>query len=917
MKSLLDFVPQTTKEIYPPVPTNPPKPLNPAELIRSGNFVVLGDVFNEVDEAISAFTALLYPNNPLPPIVSLPPIQAAALKIEAVTGQPNGWKKISLAWCVAWAASISDEKTIYVPNGCYVMNVPLILRKKHQNWLCDPNGIQSFGTHDPTCYFKFVEDGTPFKTVLTRRRFRESASSQQDEPMVACVQIENEGIKFQPMVVIDHDTTKDGWLPHDPDGNGSDPSIFLEKDPNWDIGIFVGCRMGVDLSHGGVLGHHRKANLWVDVTRLTYNKASFMELRGWDDQQHNTSPAGVDGLCLDFISLSGGRWRYVMLGAEFKDGFNTYSNNHSHYMNIKFSGQPDHYDTLQLGEVVFRFVSSNVSQPNDVLIGSTLNDTLKNLCDLAVRFSELQDPPGEIASADFLVVNNNETGLIRCFQNYNSLYDFEKFKASASSLAITCPSALTTLEEKRLFRVKFTGLPIDQDTLTLGEIVFKFVNTVVDPQDVLIASTIKQTFNNLLQRIYLFKIPSNIQLSNVNFAIKNSTNVSLFLECSEIRELDSDGNEIIDEYFDFDNFVVSATGTKIVVSPMSRVDNKVEYYDAISNQYMGDNRGVIGASDVTGYRMHTTESGYLEGRRIWCNQDPSKNVENEDYSAGAVWIDAPAANSSLRCWGQRYISCRFSSYDPFIVRLGKICRITFLDCHTEAGERLIYNLNGNEIDSEENRYGSYTNLKSSLSVNIEGANAAPDKDHFVLRDKGSNVLRSYSGVNESAGSLKIRKILQVGNGSLIEDPATLKMKGGLYQEVLFGDNSNERQGWLRYDSQSKNIELQSTAVTTVKAGTVGYLRINQASIVQWQPDYIRINKPLRPDTNGSSTATVGMPLSRFGKGWINDLRMLPESAVTLTASKELAFEYVNDTTVRLKLRGSDGVTRSVEFTLAI
>jgi len=761
--------------------------------INDGTLYTLGDIYSNINIAKSKYIGV--------------PIDEAGARL-------GGWQNISVAWCAAWAASISDATTVYVPQGKYVFNAPLILRKESQRWVSDGEARQVFKVHHLNTQFNFIGDGGVFRTVLTRRNYRGSVSDPHDNPLVACVQIENAGIKFMIPIIIDHDTE---WA-------STHPNDLIGADPVWDIGVFVGCRAEVDLKDLVVLGHHRMANVYADVTRSLL----LSELVGWDGVRHPVSPqSGADGLCMDYTSLSGGRWRYVVLGAKFKAGYSSYGTDYMRYLTITFSGNPTQGDTLTLGEQTFIFGSTDDFTEYTVVLGLTLNDTLNNLLDVVLAASEVQDTSKPLFNSASYLLDGN---VITCVDNTESISNFSLFTADKVSSVIS----------------------LSGNTVTI---------TTTDP---------------------------------------------------------------------------------------------APYYDDVYG-LVTDNRGGYGASDITGYRMFTTESEYLTGRRIWEDIRADLNHTLEGISAGAMWIDSPAANSYKRVWGQRYISCRFASYDPFIVRLGKCARITFIDCHTEPAERVIKTLAGNVTTL---RYGSYANTRESLGINIEGANASPSGNYFNTYGRSSNMLRPLSGVNRLGGSLSVKGAVTTGNGSIYEDPATLKLFGGQYQDIYFGDSSEAKKGRINYSGvvmglrtggsagvnpyQTMRLEYQtafnqslwdtpynlkiestvgsttidSVTETTLISDTSVKQKIGVATITEAQATYFRINKPIRPDVTNSTVATVGTSGSRFGVGYINDLRMLPPSSVTLTGNGELAFEWVSDTQIKLKLRGSDEITRETLLTLS-
>lgn len=318
--------------------------------IEDGQLHKLGDYYSTVDLAKSDFPAC---------------------PIDIVASLVGGWSEISVAWCAFWEAAYSNSKSIYVPNGRYVLNAPIILREHAQEWECT---ISSRWYHDDVfpidcpCIVEFVGDGTAFKRVMTRRKYRANINDPQDDAISACVQIENNQIKWQPAV----------FIRHDPDNapQNTPTSTFIDNDANWDVGIFVS-RWGVNLTNAASVGHFRVANLYADCTR---NAFVLPELVGWDNVAHPiTKNSGIDGLQLDNTSFSGGRWSYLCLGAEPKAGLNTYGKDLTAYIGVSFVSNPTSSATLTLGGVTFNYsLADNPTDLLSIVIGTTLEETFNN-----------------------------------------------------------------------------------------------------------------------------------------------------------------------------------------------------------------------------------------------------------------------------------------------------------------------------------------------------------------------------------------------------------------------------------------------------------------------------------------------------------------------------------------------------------
>jgi hypothetical protein len=150
--------------------------------------------------------------------------------------------------------------------------------------------------------------GTGVKYLHTRRQPRLSALDPTDDLMSTCINVQAEGV-----VLKDFSITLDEADYSDNNDYGAD----------WDVGLFNGCRGQMITSNVHVVGYHRIANYYQDVTRAyllseLQNPEGIVFPRG-------TVYSGCDGITHYKPYWCGGRWAEVRLGA-IRDVSATYWN---------------------------------------------------------------------------------------------------------------------------------------------------------------------------------------------------------------------------------------------------------------------------------------------------------------------------------------------------------------------------------------------------------------------------------------------------------------------------------------------------------------------------------------------------------------------------------------------------------------
>ncbi|WP_028694884.1 tail fiber domain-containing protein [Pseudomonas cremoricolorata] len=268
----------------------------------------------------------------------------------------------------------------------------------------------------PNTQLRTLGDGTLYKTVKTRRKYRGSASDPQDDPISAVLNIQHQNFNIGHLNVhISYDETR---IYSEPNYLGDD----------WDTAIFVGCRLHFKIKDSAATGCARVANIYYDVTR----GKGLPELKGWDGIRHPVdNQFGGDGATIEDVVTWGGRWGLVILGASPKEGLISYGRDYTVRLTTTLVSQPLNGDTLTYGDQVFTFVNEPPAL-GQVQIGATTTETAQRLVEAATIVSDSQLPVPKFRTALFLA-NANEILALEREAGTNSFQN--TFSASASSSA--------------------------------------------------------------------------------------------------------------------------------------------------------------------------------------------------------------------------------------------------------------------------------------------------------------------------------------------------------------------------------------------------------------------------------------------------------------------------------------------------
>ncbi|MDW9493953.1 hypothetical protein GOA94_17990 [Sinorhizobium meliloti] len=150
---------------------------------------------------------------------------------------------------------------------------------------------------------------TTGKRVRSRRLFRGSAADPQDAPLSVALNIQAEGVQIiRPHIWLDCDYS---------DASPSNLGDFC------DVGIFIGCRVGVQIHDAQIIGYFRRAGIYVDVSGHT--QLNRMADKSGTPYPDGTVKNGADGTHLFNPYIRGPRQGLAILGALPKVGQTDYT----------------------------------------------------------------------------------------------------------------------------------------------------------------------------------------------------------------------------------------------------------------------------------------------------------------------------------------------------------------------------------------------------------------------------------------------------------------------------------------------------------------------------------------------------------------------------------------------------------------
>lgn len=205
-------------------------------------------------------------------------------------------------------------------------------------------------------------DGTAYKTIKTRRKYRGNANDPQDAPLSAILNVQHQNFDMGDIAIH-------CW--YDPARIQVEPT-YLGHD--WDCGVFVGCRLHCKLNQVAVTGCFRFAGIYMDVTR----GVGLPELFGWDGIRHpEDNQYGGDGCSVNETITWGGRWGLVVLGSQPKEGLISYGKDYTTRLYVTITDAPP-TGTITLAGEVFTWVD-DASDLRQIQKASTAHECAANL----------------------------------------------------------------------------------------------------------------------------------------------------------------------------------------------------------------------------------------------------------------------------------------------------------------------------------------------------------------------------------------------------------------------------------------------------------------------------------------------------------------------------------------------------------
>lgn len=194
--------------------------------------------------------------------------------------------------------------------GVYNISAELYIRKQIK--ITGTGAGSGYGETALTGYTQisgFRVTGTGVRRIRTRSLYRASAADPQDAPLSVALNVQAENCVFRDFTVF----LNFNPLDLSPTNYGSD----------WDVGIFVGCRVHQTFDNVHSVGYWRQAAFWFDVTRATA-LPEFSDPLGVP-YNVGTVPNGGDGITMQKCFARGGKWGIRVYGSQPKTSADTFT----------------------------------------------------------------------------------------------------------------------------------------------------------------------------------------------------------------------------------------------------------------------------------------------------------------------------------------------------------------------------------------------------------------------------------------------------------------------------------------------------------------------------------------------------------------------------------------------------------------
>jgi hypothetical protein len=203
---------------------------------------------------------------------------------------------------------------------------------------------------------RFLFKGTGATSIKTRHLYRSSAADPQDPPLSTALNIQNDGVNLRNLMVELYCDYTD----LSPTNYGDD----------WDVGIFMGCRIATQLENVQVIGYWREASIWQDSTR----GHTLPELNGYPV----TEAYGSDGLTMRGVQTTGGKWGFRKQGPQPKPGLLHFGYIYKSAAQFVFASQPVDGDTVTISGTAYTFRTAATTL-TEVTIGASTAATIDAL----------------------------------------------------------------------------------------------------------------------------------------------------------------------------------------------------------------------------------------------------------------------------------------------------------------------------------------------------------------------------------------------------------------------------------------------------------------------------------------------------------------------------------------------------------
>jgi hypothetical protein len=313
--------------------------------------------------------------------------------------------------------------------------------------------------------------------------------------------------------------------------------------------------------------------------------------------------------------------------------------------------------------------------------------------------------------------------------------------------------------------ITVSGVPVEGQTLTLNGQVFTFSDSPSASADIGI-------FTNANEQASAIAIAAeDFTLASLSAGGSPATRTATyFAEDAIVRVLARDGYTLSTSY----TLATDATGLTLSGANVATQADPAPYYEELLGAAVSDTRGAFGSSDVTVTATSFYGTDHHSNRR--------RNDASGDYltdtAGGAIYLDGMAGNASGAMQGMRFVSCRFATFEPYRIRLGRVNRPIFIGCHSEGRSSTSRRtttggtINFNDADyygpisvdpKAQNTViiGFSANLRDAFiptSVRLTNIAASGNKETTRTTDVVSTTARfdTYYGVYSTRGELDLR-----------------------------------------------------------------------------------------------------------------------------------------------------------------